>query len=86
MSEIKYNQFPFVEVKGDFPVFQGWKSIGTQLLTHLSMIPERKKVVTVEYYQGVLEEETTNALIEQLQPVLLINSKDLMWQEIKLRR
>ncbi|MEA4981973.1 MAG: class I mannose-6-phosphate isomerase [Paludibacter sp.] len=86
MSEIKYNQFPFVEVKGDFPVFQGWKSIGTQLLTHLSMITERKKVVTVEYYQGVLEEAVTDALVKQLQPVLLINTKCLMWHEDKIKK
>jgi len=85
MSEIKYNKFPFVEVKGDFPVYQGWKSIAENLLSHLSLKSEEKKVMAVEYYQGVLEEDTTLALSSQLQPVLLINAKDLMWPEEKIK-
>lgn len=85
MSEIKYNKFPFVEVKGDFPVYQGWRPIANQLLNHLSLKSEEKKVMAVEYYQGVLEEETTLALNSHLQPVLLINAKDLMWAEEKIK-
>ena len=81
MSEIKYNKFPFVHVKGDYPVFQGWKSICNQLLSNLSLLKSNTKVLAVEYYQGVLEEETSLELANGLKPTLVLKSKDLMWSE-----
>ncbi|MEA4935507.1 MAG: class I mannose-6-phosphate isomerase [Paludibacter sp.] len=85
MSEIKYNKFPFIEVKGEFPVYTSWQQIANQLMSHLSSKKDEKKVLAVEYYQGVLEEDTTFALYQHLQPVLLIDAREMMWEENKIR-
>jgi mannose-6-phosphate isomerase class I len=85
MNEIKFNTLPCVEVKGNFPVFQGWKAIGSQILSDLAKLNKKTIVITVDYYQGVLEEATTEGLASQLKPQLIINTRDLMWAEEKIK-
>jgi len=83
MSKIKFNKLPCVEVKGNFPVFQGWTSICNQILSDCSKLKKSSPLIAVEYYQGVLEENTTENLVEGLKPVLVIKTCDLMWPEDK---
>lgn len=85
MKEIKFNTLPCVEVKGNFPVSQGWEAISNQLLSDIAKLSKSTKVVAVEYYQGVLEEIITEALVNGLKPSLVINSRDLMWSEQKIK-
>jgi mannose-6-phosphate isomerase class I len=85
MNEIKFNTLPCVEVKGNFPVFQGWKAIGSQILSDLAKLNKKTIVITVDYYQGVLEEATTEGLASELKPQLIINTRDLMWAEEKIK-
>jgi mannose-6-phosphate isomerase class I len=85
MNEIKFNTFPCVEVKGNFPVFQGWKAIGSQILSDVDKLNKKTTVITVDYYQGVLEEATSEGLASELKPQLIINTRDLMWAEEKIK-
>ena len=85
MKEIKFNTLPCVEVKGNFPVSQGWKAIWNQLLSDIAKLNKPTTVVAVDYYQGVLEESVTEALVNGLEPNLVINTRDLMWSEQKIK-
>jgi len=85
MMEIKFNTHPCVEVKGNFPVSQGWEAIGNQLLSDIAKLNKSSNVVAIEYYQGVLEETVTEALVNGLKPNLVINTRDLMWSEQKIK-
>jgi len=85
MNEVKFNNLPYVEVKGNFPVFQGWTSICNHILSDITKLKKSSAVIAVEYYQGVLEETTTENLVEGLKPVLVIKTRDLMWPEDKIK-
>jgi mannose-6-phosphate isomerase class I len=85
MSNIKFDTLPCVEVKGDFQVHQGWTEIGEQILYSISKSNKNSQNIAIEYYQGVLAEETTLALVNQLKPNQVINTADLMWSEEKIK-
>jgi mannose-6-phosphate isomerase class I len=85
MSEIKFNNLPNIAVKGDFTVAKGWSAIGQQINDDISKSAKKNRIVIVDYYQGVLVEETTQALVENLKPQLVINVADLMWEEQKIK-
>lgn len=80
-----FTKYPTVEIKGEFEVFVGWENISAQIQNHLSRVKRKKKIVVVEYYQGVLEEETTLSLKKGLNPECLILSKDCMWAADKIK-
>lgn len=81
LQKSKFNQYPFVEVAGHYPVHQGWGSIVSQLLEDVVIIGKKTIIIGVEYYQGVLEDEVTSELITGIRPVLVIQAKNLMWPE-----
>jgi hypothetical protein len=85
MNEIKFNTLPCVEVKGNFQVSQGWEAISKQILADIAKRNKKTTTVAVEYYQGVLEENVTEALVNGLKPNLVINTRDLMWSEQKIK-
>lgn len=85
MNDIKFNNLPSVEVKGNFTVSTGWEMINNQLIAAISKLHKKSKVLAVEYYQGVLVEETTEALVSGLRPTLHIQTADLMWNESKIK-
>ncbi len=80
-----FNRYPFVEIKGEYTVSEGWEEISRKIIGRVSEIGRHKTIVAVEYYQGVLEEETTLALSTLLDPELVILSKDSMWSEEKVK-
>lgn len=85
MNEIKFNKLPGVLVKGNFPVAKGWLAIGQQILADVSKSGKNRNAVVVDYYQGVLVEETNKALVDNLKPQLVIHTTDLMWSEEKIK-
>jgi mannose-6-phosphate isomerase class I len=80
-----FNIHPHVEIEGDFKVDLGWSAISDRLCRKISELKPAKKIVVVEYYQGVLESETDEALILGIRPDLVIRSHDLMWSEEKIK-
>jgi len=71
-------------VDGSFQVHEGWESISGELKHRLSLIQAKKKIVAVEYYQGVLETETTTPLIDGINPDAIIYARECMWEPEKI--
>ena len=64
---------------------KGWASITNQLHQDISHPGNRRSIIAVEYYQGVLEEGITAALTHGIGPVFSIRARDLMWPEEYIR-
>ena len=86
MQKSKFNQHPAVEVEGNFPVNHGWESIVSQLLKEVHSRRKKTSVLAVEYYPGVLEDEVSSELIKGIGPVLVIQTKTLLWSESVIRK
>ena len=80
-----FTKFPYIEVGGDYTAVNGWEKISEKILESISISAGNKNTVVVEYYQGVLEEDTTAKLVSLLKPELLILSKSCMLPEEKIR-
>ena len=81
-----FTKFPFITVEGDHSVARGWEQVSHTILADVSRLGKKRKTVVVEYYQGVLEDETTASLMSRISPDLVILSKDCMWPEEKIRQ
>lgn len=81
MPEIKFNNSPHVEIKGNFPVFQGWQSICNNILSDIKQMDRKVKTIAVDYYQGVLEESVTKELTDGITPDVVIDTRSLMFSE-----
>jgi mannose-6-phosphate isomerase class I len=79
-----FNANPYVEIDGDFKVDLGWNAITERLRRQIAGIKSARKIIVVEYYQGILEMETNTELISGIKPDLVIFSNDLMWPEEKI--
>jgi len=80
----KFTRSPFVQIEGDFDVFEGWVSISTHLQQHIAAMNRKKKTIVVELYQGVLEEETILELANGISPVSVFRTRDCMWSADKI--
>ncbi len=86
LTKSKFNPFPSVEVPGNHEVYREWGNITARLAGDTAQAGKPATIIAVEYYPGVLEEETTAELIKGLRPALVIRSKQLMWPEETIRR
>ena len=71
MRKVNYDRFPSTKITGT--ILQGWDAVHTLLLECFKV----KKVVAVDFYAGVREEEVAGEL-ELLSPTLFINTRNLM--------
>ena len=71
-----FTKFPFVKLDGDFVVVNGWDKISDRILKSISKFGKKKNTIVIEYYPGVLEEETTSNLVSRINPDLVLLSKD----------
>ena len=78
MRKVNYDRFPSTKITGT--ILQGWDAVHTLLVECFKV----KKVVAVDFYAGVREEEVAGEL-ELLSPTLFINTRNLMkpQEEIK---
>jgi mannose-6-phosphate isomerase class I len=81
-----FNNKPFVDVKGAFEVWKDWKAICQKLNEGIANLKKEKKVIVVETYQGVLDEELVEALSKGLNHDVWINAKDLMKTEEEIEK
>lgn len=86
MQKSKFNRFPRIPVSENYPVFTGWQDISSKLLQDAGILGNRRVVIAVDYYQGVLEQEVTRALANGLSPALVIEASELMWPEERIAR
>jgi mannose-6-phosphate isomerase class I len=81
-----FNISPEVKIKGnDAACFAGWDKIVLQLKSEISSVPKTKKVIVIEYYQGVNETEIFNSLIKELSVDTVIDATEAMLPEQKIR-
>ena len=80
-----FNNKPFVEVKQPFKVWKGWEAICAQINTSISKIEKAQKIIIIETYQGVIEEELILALKNGLGHSLWIDSREGMKIEEQVR-
>lgn len=73
MSSFQKN--PFIEVNTSSKVHTGWDNIISQIASDISK--ENKKVIVLEFYQGVLEEEVIREVSSRLKPDLMITAESL---------
>lgn len=71
MRKVNYDRFPSTKITGT--ILQGWDAVHTLLVECFKV----KKVVAVDFYVGVREEEVAGEL-ELLSPTLFINTRNLM--------
>jgi hypothetical protein len=76
-----FNNKPFVEVKQPFEVWKGWNGICEEINNSISKIEKNQKVIVIETYQGVIDEELVKALQEGLKHDLWISAKTAMKKE-----
>lgn len=85
MKSSNFQKQPFVKVNGVYPVCNNWEEIGIQLNSDCEKIVKTVKIIVVEYYQGVLDENVSEKLITELKPKLFIDAKDAYWAEEKIK-
>ena len=71
MRKVNYDRFPSTKITGT--ILQGWDAVHTLLVECFKV----KKVVAVDFYAGVREEEVAGEL-ELVSPTLFINTRNLM--------
>lgn len=82
----KFNQFPVIRVTGrEKEGLEGWEQIAAELKAVLDRIPEGRRIVCIETYQGVYLEELKARFSELLLPHLILETGDWMKREAEIR-
>ncbi len=83
-GEPNYDKWPFIKVKNaKHKCLAGWEAITQHLLEQLNKIQKKQKVIVIECYQGVMDEEILPALQNNLEGSYFF-SKDYMLPEDKI--
>lgn len=73
-----YDKYPVVEIPGTREVWSGWENILNEIAVRLDSLDKGKKVLLVECYQGVLDEEVENAFKKYFNKARFYNSSMAM--------
>ena len=83
----RFNNLPFVEVKNtQYKVENDWAAICTRLNNEIAALAGKKKLVVIETYQGVIQEELSSNLKNGLNFNRFINASDYMLQEDEIKQ
>jgi mannose-6-phosphate isomerase class I len=80
-----FQKFPFVEVNCDSHVSIGWQQITARLSQSINLISKKKKIIVIEFYQGVLSEEVTERLIKGIPHDYLIQAEEIYKSQNEIR-
>lgn len=81
-----YNKNPEVKIKGkDAGCFAGWDDIITRLNLTISGNPKAKKVIVIEYYQGINDVEIFDSVIKKLKCDAVFDASEAMLPEDEIR-
>src|SRR5215467_11635648 len=79
-----YDKLPLIKIKNvHHECVTGWGNICNYLVEQLQKIPTKQKLIVIECYQGVLDEEIITALQNNLQANYFF-PKDCMLDENKI--
>jgi len=82
----KFNKFPSVKMPSAYKCYSGWETICNQITVDLNKIQKSKKVVVIEYYQGINEKEFNEEFIQFLKPDLHIDAKSALLPENEIQQ
>ena len=83
----QFNNLPVVEVKNDqYKVECGWEAICMRLNDAIASLSEKKKLVVIETYQGVMHEELITNLKIGLKPDWFILAEEFMLPEEEIKK
>ena len=77
----KYNKYPSVQMPDNSECFIGWKLILNQIQSELRKNQNSKKIIVVEYYHGVNEQEFFKEFVAPLKPDVHIDANQAMLSE-----
>ncbi|SFZ93553.1 Mannose-6-phosphate isomerase, class I [Flaviramulus basaltis] len=77
----KFNKYPSVKIPSEYKCYSNWGNISNKIRNELTKIKKCKKIVVLDFYHGVAEDEINNELIRALKPKLIIESKDAFLSE-----
>ena len=81
----KFNKYPSVKMPDNFKCYVDWDAICNQITDDLNKINKSKKVVVVEFYHGVDENEFKNELNSRLNSDLFIDAKNALKSEEEVK-
>ncbi len=82
-----FNKYPEVKVKGkDTECFSGWNSIVRRLNHQLSLVLKPKKILVVECYQGINNDEVLAGFKKGLVTDVVVDATKAMLPEDEIRR
>lgn len=82
----RFQKYPFIEVNGGFQVLAGWNKIFSRINSDLLSMNKEKKIVVVEFYQGVYEEELIHQFVTNLNSDIVIKSSSLYKVEKQIKQ
>jgi mannose-6-phosphate isomerase class I len=82
----QFQKYPFIEIKTNSKIYLGWEEILSQLLSFSKKINKDKKIIIVELYQGVLEDEIVKEFSKQIKPELLITANSLYFNQEEIKK
>jgi mannose-6-phosphate isomerase class I len=83
---VRFQKKPIVEIEADSKIYTGWEEISFQLLSFSKKINKARKVIIVEFYQGVFENEIVKELSERIKPQLLITTANLYFNQNEIEK
>jgi len=82
----KFNKFPTVKMPSESTCYPNWDAIGNQITNDLNKLQKSKKVIVVEFYHGVNENEFKKELNTRLNPTKFIEAKNAFLSEEKIKQ
>ncbi|NOR27731.1 MAG: mannose-6-phosphate isomerase [Lutibacter sp.] len=82
----KFNKFPTVKMPSESTCYSNWDSICNQITEDLNKIQKSKKVVVVEFYHGVNENEFKKELNARINTTKFIEAKSALLSEEKIKQ
>lgn len=79
-----YNKFPVIEIEGR-EAFEGWDAIAGQINTTIEGIEKTKKIVVLECYQGVNDDEIISQLKNKIPHAAWIDSASCFKEETDIK-
>ena len=80
-----FQKFPCIKVECESTVAVGWTETARRLQSAVRAITKSRKVIVLEFYQGVLEKDVLGEMVNGLQPDILITAESLYWPPQRIR-
>ncbi|MBP1672958.1 MAG: putative mannose-6-phosphate isomerase, class [Bacteroidetes bacterium] len=84
MKNSNFNRFPSVKPSKNYPVFVNWVPICQKIESEILLLNQKKRIIAVEFYQGVLVEELIHQIATNIKHSLIINTYQLIWNPSKI--